>query len=631
MSYKLSGINPLAYIGVEPSQPPQMLIEPRSPTINDRTYNLGTYWLVASPPPTTNWELWILVDLTAGIATWIQLFPGGGGGAVQFDEDVGIAVPALGIVQVKGGENINTVGDNLNKITINLNESIHLPDTSSDGSQGVLFLGAVGGVGGFTFLHNYGQFNTFLGETAGNLTLDVATSLGNTGIGSDSLASLTIGAQLNTAIGTDSLSAATTAANNFAGGAGSLQFLTTGTNNICLGSASGSNYTGGESENILFGNAGVLGESNTIRIGLDPDQTAAYMAGVYQKPVGPTFETVIVDNTGKLGSMTNAIPGGVIITTFDANGTWTKNADSKIVEFYIWGGGAGGGSGRQGASTAAGGGGGGSGGNFTHYKILAAFCGASEAIIIGAGGNGAPGQAGVNTGGTNGSVGGASGIASILFYTQSAAGSPAYAITPAGFGGGPTNSGPTSSNGAGGSFSVVSDSESIPTLGSRGGSGSTQTPGGIQTSLQGNYNGPYTIQLGLTVPQPANLYLSAYFTPGSGGGGGGGDSVIPRSGGDGTSFTSPDGSSTIIYAGALGGAPDTDGANGVAQPTSGCLMIGGGGGSGGGGMNAVRAGNGGNGAVPGGGGAGGGGSLNGTISGAGGNGASGRVMVVEYL
>lgn len=307
MSYRLSGVNPLAYMGVEPSQPPQMLIETRSPTINDRAFNIGTYWFIASPPPTTNWELWILADLSQGIATWLQLYPTGGPGVDQFDEDVGIAVPNLGIVQVKGGENINTVGNNLNKITINLNESIHLPNTSSDGSQGVLFLGATGGVGGNPFLHNYGFGNTFLGNLAGNLTLTVINAQENVGLGDNSLNALVDGA-LNVSVGAFSQSVLTNGNLNSSLGTASLSNLVSGLRNLALGQDSGSAYTTNESDNIILANPGVVGESDTIRIGVEATQTAAYMAGIYGQAVGVSEQTVIIDNTGKLGSMVTPPP-----------------------------------------------------------------------------------------------------------------------------------------------------------------------------------------------------------------------------------------------------------------------------------------------------------------------------------
>ncbi len=312
MSYRLSGINPLAYVGVEPLTPPAMLVYPRSPTPGDsKGYNLGSLWLVAAPPPTTNWELWLLVDLTAGVATWVQIYPDSGAGVIRLDADVGFAIPTLGVINVLGGPNINTFGDASNNLFINLNESIRLPNTSSDGSQGVLFLGAVGGVGGQTFLHNYGTGNTFTGTLAGNLTLNVGAAQDNSGYGDGVLNSLTDGA-FNTAVGSLSQRFVTAGNLNSSLGATSLLNLVSGSNNLALGEGAGENYTGAESSNIMIANPGVLGESNTIRIGVDGvglgQQDAAYMAGVYGRSVGGTNQTVVIDNAGKLGSVVSPPP-----------------------------------------------------------------------------------------------------------------------------------------------------------------------------------------------------------------------------------------------------------------------------------------------------------------------------------
>lgn len=595
MSYKLSGINPLAYMGVEPSTPPQMVVQTRPPTINDNNFNLGTYWLIAAPPPTTDWELWILVDLSQGIATWKQLFPGsGGGGADQFDEDVGIAVPALGIIQVKGGENINTVGDNANKITINLNESIHLPSTLADGSAGVLFLGATGGVGGFTFLHNYGTGNTFLGQDAGNLTLTVLSATDNTGIGAFALNDLTTGA------------------GNVSLGAASLTALTTGINNVALGASAGSNYTSSESNNIIIGNTGTTGESNTIRIGVEATQTQAFMAGVYNRSVGATNAQVFIDNTGKLGTMESGQSGSVIVTTFTTSGTWTKNANTKIVEFYMWNGGSGGASGSQKAIGSLSGGGGGSAGCFRLLKVIATFTGATESITVGAGGAGGAAQTLANTAGNNGSLGGQSGVGSMLTTAR------AYTQVSGVLGNNDTFG---LGNGNGGAPPLVMDGFNAPTFSGSAGLGTAGTPPG--TARSGQDFGWF--RQGNSIPTtPA--FLANYI---GGSGGSGGNTSFPT-GGFGADFVDID-DLTTIYAGASGGAPNTDGNNGVVPPTSGAMFIGGGGGGGGGVQTAGRAGNGGNGAVPGGGGGGGGGSINGTNSGTGGSGGAGTVIVVEYL
>ncbi len=71
-----------------------------------------------------------------------------------------------------------------------------------------------------------------------------------------------------------------------------------GTNNIGLGSFGGLNLTTGNN-NIDIGNTGDAGESNTIRIGGQGNQTATFIAGIFSSLV--TGDAVVVSNTGKLG------------------------------------------------------------------------------------------------------------------------------------------------------------------------------------------------------------------------------------------------------------------------------------------------------------------------------------------
>ncbi len=111
MAKRLSGINPLSYQGVEPLSPPQSLLVDRAPTINDKNYNIGTFWIVKGTQ-----QIWLLVKLDGGIAIWIT-FGGGGTGANTFPTDSGIATQVGGVLNVFGDFNILTSGAG-NTITI---------------------------------------------------------------------------------------------------------------------------------------------------------------------------------------------------------------------------------------------------------------------------------------------------------------------------------------------------------------------------------------------------------------------------------------------------------------------------------------------------------------------------------
>ncbi len=60
----------------------------------------------------------------------------------------------------------------------------------------------------------------------------------------------------------------------------------------------GTNLTTGNN-NVDIGNAGIAGESNTIRIGKQGTQTAAHFAGIFGTMV--TGDPVLINSTGKLG------------------------------------------------------------------------------------------------------------------------------------------------------------------------------------------------------------------------------------------------------------------------------------------------------------------------------------------
>jgi len=98
-----------------------------------------------------------------------------GGFAGTYTTDSGNAIPAAGILNVLGGDNMNTAGAG-NSVTIHLNETIHWPDTNAAGTTGIIYLGGAGGAGGSLFMHNMGTTSTYLGTNAGNITMNAATN-----------------------------------------------------------------------------------------------------------------------------------------------------------------------------------------------------------------------------------------------------------------------------------------------------------------------------------------------------------------------------------------------------------------------------------------------------------------------
>lgn len=271
--------------------------------------------------------------------------------------------PTAGNINIDGdGVNIDTVGHPATStINVVLRNTILLPNTNSAGTEGILYLGASRS-SSTTFLHNYGTSNTFVGQAAGNLTLTVADSVDNVGIGTGALISI-VSSQTNTAVGVSCLGSLSTSATPSGGGIGgsntcvgdsSLFFLTTGNCNDCLGintgssglnglttgsfniligggssiftgvDAAGKNYTSSESSNICIRNIGVTGESNTIRIGTsgsgDAQQNRCFIAGI--QGVTPSIagaKLTIINTQGQLGSLGTATNGQLPIGSTGAN------------------------------------------------------------------------------------------------------------------------------------------------------------------------------------------------------------------------------------------------------------------------------------------------------------------------
>jgi len=142
-----------------------------------------------------------------------------------------------------------------------------------------------------------GGANTANGVSA---LLSNTTGNNNTAAGYHALdTNITGGAK--TANGHSALRRNTTGHNNTATGIEALLRNTTGSFDIALGNIAGTNLTTGDNNNDI-GNAGVAGESSTIRIGDPFVQGATYLAGISGAAV-PSGAPVVVDTSGHLGTI----------------------------------------------------------------------------------------------------------------------------------------------------------------------------------------------------------------------------------------------------------------------------------------------------------------------------------------
>jgi hypothetical protein len=220
--------------------------------------------------------------------------------ALTFDGNTGSATPSGGVITIENNTSYGTGLITASGSTLTL--------TLANVSSQNLGIGASTG-----FSHaTTASYNNAYGFEA--LT-SVVTSLNNDAFGQFSLTSLTGGAT-NSGFGT-----------------GTLENLLTGSNNIAIGVApgvgigSGASYTGSESNNIVIGNAGVVGESNVIRLGSQGtgagEQNLCYIAGITgATPVSAHIPQVVVcDNTGNLTPLSSSTAGFVLTS----NGTATPS------------------------------------------------------------------------------------------------------------------------------------------------------------------------------------------------------------------------------------------------------------------------------------------------------------------
>jgi hypothetical protein len=301
-----------------------------------------------------------VVSVAGNAGTHTLTISVGGSVAISFVTDAGTATPALGVLDIFGAHGINTSGAT-NVVTVAVNNTLTLGDLAAVGANspsltlttgdlhvlaGNITLPATGAaagiilINGHNFVSAFGTGNTFVGSLSGNLSL---TGNSNAGFGSNALAAVTSGSD-NTAVGFGALADATSGGSNTAVGELALNALLTGASNIAIGVGAGGSYTGAEGSNIVIGNTGVLGESNTIRIGTTGggagDQNECYIAGITGVNVGSVASVVSISGD-HLGSTTITAGTGITVTpgantiTISGSGTTTLTYTNVNTTPYV--------------------------------------------------------------------------------------------------------------------------------------------------------------------------------------------------------------------------------------------------------------------------------------------------------
>lgn len=275
----LNGLNPLSYMGDNPTTPPNFYSIGRNPTVNDwQDFMLCDLWL-----NTVNENVYVLVSLNNNQAKWV-LLTNGVGPILAIANDVGAVLPANGLINLfatpNAGKTVSFVGFGN---TINLHTTDNLGNTSVGAGSGASIVAGVS--------------NTFFGTSAGTL----CTGNSNTLIGWGCGQNITTGSA-NTGLGSGAL-------------AGLVTGLMTGINNVGIGNGAGSAYTGAESNNIILGSAvpGVVGESNVLRIGESTGSgvhqiNKAFIAGIagITTVVADAVPVLISASTGQLGTISSS-------------------------------------------------------------------------------------------------------------------------------------------------------------------------------------------------------------------------------------------------------------------------------------------------------------------------------------
>ena len=568
MSKRLSGINPLSYMGVEPYTPPAMYKNGRAPTSTDSVgYNLGDFWLEVPPGYIGPERLYVLISLNMGLATWVQLYPGSAS-TIQFETESGTVNPAGGIVNVFGdGTNITTSGAG-NTITITLDADIadeYVTDAgTANPSSGTLNI-----IGGSN-INTAGASNT--------VTVNLDTSVNIPG---------TLTVAMSAAFGSDVI------VNNFTEG-----------------------VVQSDSMGFLFCDKGTNGQ---VLIG----STAGAPAWANLTSTGATV--TITNNANSINLESAAGGGNTIVSQFTSNGTWTKNGSTQYVEVYVINAGGGGAGGGQAGSGGVNGGGGGGSWGSVHFEGPEFCFGATEPVLVGAGGSG----------GAAATVGANGGISQFGDMTTHIA-----LNNPSGLRNGGGSLVATEGIAYPGYYGDILLDKGVDVLGDRFYVGPQFQSAGNGGGLQNSWNGRAGLPRGVTAVNQgvsvSALSFSSYICGGTGGGGAGFNASSPM-----TAFTGGNGGAVLNFSntvslvaggaggqegGTLNGGAGSDGLTSVGAFTCGS-------GGGGGGNRAVggSAGTGGDGGFPGGGGGGGGAGTSAGQGGAGGNGGNGVVIVVEYL
>lgn len=234
-----------------------------------------------------------------------------------------VAVGALALENVTGNDNVG-IGFNVMP-NVSGDDNVCIGELSGHAlSSGTLnvCLGVNSG-SGLTTNSN----NTFLGTSAG-----FSSSAGNqnTAVGADAYGNAAITGAVtgsdNSFVGYNSGVSAANGSGNCGLGSGSLSGGSNNsiTNCIAVGFNAGVDYTTTESSNIVLGNSGVAGESNTMRLGTQGSGSGqintTIVAGIFPNTVASSAP-VGINTSGQMSSLGFASTAGQLLTSVASAGS----------------------------------------------------------------------------------------------------------------------------------------------------------------------------------------------------------------------------------------------------------------------------------------------------------------------
>ena len=96
---RVTGAEPLSYMGVEATTPPQLIVKALDPTAQQSNFNIGDIWVNFGTD-----NIWILTSKTGGVATWTLIVRD----ALTINADTGSATAVNDEMNVIGGNVVVT-------------------------------------------------------------------------------------------------------------------------------------------------------------------------------------------------------------------------------------------------------------------------------------------------------------------------------------------------------------------------------------------------------------------------------------------------------------------------------------------------------------------------------------------